>query len=200
VTERAPVILASGSRTRADMLRNAGLEIEIVRPNVDEEMVKAGLRHEGLTPREQADALAEAKAVSVSRRRPGLVIGADQMLSCEGATFDKPPTLEAARAQLEALSGKQHILHTAAVVARDGAPIWRFVAEPKLRMRALSPDFLAGYLDAVGEAALESVGAYQLEGRGAQLFADVSGDYFSILGLPLLPLLAFLREHGAAPR
>jgi septum formation protein len=195
----AELILASGSKTRADMLAAAGVIVQIMRPNVDEEAVKASLRAEGLSPRDQADALAEAKAVSVSRRRTGLVIGADQMLSCEGRAFDKAGDRAIARAQLESLAGKTHTLHTAAVVAEDGNPVWRFVAEPRLTMRSLSPAFLDDYLDRVGDHAFASVGSYQLEGLGAQLFSRVDGDFFSILGLPLLPLMTFLRDRGALP-
>jgi septum formation protein len=195
----AELILASASAARAAMLRAAGLEFEIERPSVDEEAVKASLRAEGLAPREQADALAELKAISVSRRRRGLVIGADQMLALEGEVFDKPADREEARAHLMRLRGKQHALITAAVIARDGAPLWRRIETPKLTMRNFSDQFLDRYLDAAGGDVLASVGAYQLEGLGAQLFDSVEGDYFSILGLPLLAVLAFLRTHGGAP-
>lgn len=195
-----PLILASGSAIRAQLLRNAGLQFEIVRPHVDEDAVKAGLRAEGLNPRDQADALAEVKALSVSRRRSGYVIGADQMLEFEGEAYDKSPDLAAARDALRRLRGKSHELQGAICVAKDGAVIWRHIETSKLTMRSFSDEFLDDYLNRVGDAALASVGAYQLEGLGAQLFERIEGDYFAILGLPLLPLLAFLREHGAAPR
>lgn len=195
-----PVILASGSASRAKMLRDAGVDIVVERPRVDEEAVKASLRAEGAPPRAQADALAEVKALSVSRIRPGLVIGADQMLALGDRVFDKPSTREEAAAQLRALSGKTHQLLNAAVVARDGVAIWRQITVPRLRMRTLSDAFVDSYLDRIGEDAFTSVGAYKLEGLGGQLFEDVSGDFFSVLGLPLLPLLAFLREQGALPR
>lgn len=179
------------------MLRDAGVEIVIERPRVDEEAVKASLRAEGAPPRAQVDALAEVKALSVSRMRPGLVIGADQMLVLGERVFDKPADRDEARAQLQALSGQTHLLMNAAVVALEGAIIWRQITTPRLRMRPLSDGFIERYLDEVSDDAFTSVGAYKLEGLGGQLFEDVSGDFFSILGLPLLPLLAFLRERGA---
>jgi septum formation protein len=194
------LILASGSRTRADMLRAAGVEFIVERPLVDEEEVKLSLRAEGLSVRDQADALAEVKAISVSRKRPGFVIGADQMLSFEGRGLDKPADLAEARQRLQALRGKTHTLETAVVVAKDGAPIWRLIAAPRLRMRAFSDAFVDHYLARIGDAAFTSVGSYQLEGPGAQLFDEVEGDFFSVLGLPLLPLLGFLRLHGLVAR
>lgn len=190
------LILASGSATRRKMLEDAGVAIAVEKPRVDEEAVKAGLRAEGLKPREQADALAEVKALSVSRVHGGLVLGADQMLALGDEAFDKPADRAEARAQLLALRGKTHALVTAAVIARDGQVIWRHVDTPKLTMRAFSDAFLDDYLDRVGEGALSSVGGYQLEGLGAQLFSRVDGDYFSVLGLPLMPLLSYLRDIG----
>lgn len=192
------LILASGSAARKQMLGAAGLDFEVDVPRVDEEAAKASLRAEGMKPRNQADALAELKALSVSRRRSGLVIGADQMLAVEGETFDKPKDRAEARQHLLRLRGRTHELLTAAVVAKDGAVIWRHMETPRLRMRAFSDAFVDDYLDRVGDGALHSVGAYQLEGLGAQLFERVDGDYFAVLGLPLLPLLAFLREHDMA--
>jgi septum formation protein len=191
-------ILASGSAIRAAVLRNAGLEFSIERPRIDEEAAKASLRAEGLKPRDQADALAELKALSVSRSRPGLVLGADQMLALEDEAFDKPADLAAARAQLLKLRGRAHHLICAMVIARDGEAIWRHIETPRLTMRSFSEGFLDDYLAAVGPEVCASVGAYQLEGRGAQLFSRIEGDYFSILGVSLLPLLAFLRQHGLA--
>lgn len=192
------LILASGSVSRRQLLEAAGLVFEVDAPRVDEEAAKASLRAEGLRPRDQADALAELKALSVSRSRPGFVIGADQMLALGDSVFDKPKDKAEARQNLLQLRGKTHELITAAVVARDGAVIWRHIDTPKLKMRAFSDAFLDDYLERAGENVLRSVGAYQLEGLGAQLFERVEGDYFSVLGLQLLPLLAFLREHGIA--
>ncbi len=190
------LILASGSAARRQMLQAAGLTFEVVSPRVDEEAAKASYRAAGLKPRDQADALAEIKALSVSRSRPEFVIGADQMLAVEGEVLDKPKDIAEARQHLERLRGRTHELITAAVVAREGAVIWRHVDTPRLKMRAFSDAFLEDYMSRAGEGTLRSVGAYQLEGLGAQLFERVEGDYFSVLGLPLLPLLAFLREHG----
>jgi septum formation protein len=180
------------------MLEAAGLSFEVDAPRVDEEAAKASLRAGGLKPRDQADALAELKALSVSRTRPDFVIGADQMLAVGGDVFDKPKNVDEARQHLTRLRGQTHELITAAVVAREGAIIWRHIDTPKLKMRAFSDAFLDDYMSRAGEHVLRSVGAYQLEGLGAQLFERVEGDYFSVLGLPLLPLLAFLREHGIA--
>lgn len=180
------------------MLEAAGLVFEVDAPRVDEEAAKASLRAAGLRPRDQADALAELKALSVSRGRPDFVIGADQMLALGDEVFDKPKSPTEAREHLLRLRGQTHELITAAVVAREGAIIWRHIDTPKLKMRAFSDAFLDDYLSRAGENVLRSVGAYQLEGLGAQLFERVEGDYFSVLGLQLLPLLAFLREHGIA--
>jgi septum formation protein len=181
------------------MLESAGLAFEVDKPRMDEEAAKASLRAEGLKPRDQADMLAELKAISVSNRRgDDFVIGADQMLAVEGETLDKPRDRDEAREHLLRLRGRSHELITAAAVAREGVVIWRHVETPRLKMRAFSDAFLEDYLDHIGDAAFASVGAYQLEGRGAQLFERVEGDYFSVLGLPLLPLLSFLREHGKA--
>lgn len=193
------LILASGSAARKAMLEAAGLTFEIDKPRVDEEAAKATLRAEGLKPRDQADALAELKALSVSNRRDGYVIGADQMLAIEGETLDKPADRDEARAHLQRLRGRSHELMTAAVVAKEGTVIWRHIETPRLRMRTFTDAFLDDYIARAGDHVLSSVGAYQLEGLGAQLFERVDGDYFSVLGLPLLPLLAFLREHGKAP-
>ncbi len=193
------LVLASASSARRRILEAAGLAFEVEVARVDEEGVKASLRAEGLTPRAQADALAELKAIAVSRKRDGFIIGADQMLAVGDEAFDKPKDIAEAREHLQRLRGRTHELLTAAVVARDGAIIWRYIDTPRLKMRAFSDAFLDDYLSRAGENTLLSVGAYQLEGLGAQLFERLEGDYFSVLGLPLLPLLAFLREHGIAP-
>lgn len=192
------LVLASGSAARRRLLEAAGLTFEVDVPRVDEEAAKASLRAEGLRPRDQADALAALKALSVSRSRPDFVIGADQMLALGDKVFDKPKDVNEAREHLLQLRGQTHELITAAVVAREGVIIWRHIDTPKLKMRAFSEAFLDDYLARAGDQVLRSVGAYQLEGLGAQLFERVDGDYFSVLGLQLLPLLAFLREHGIA--
>ncbi len=191
------LVLASGSRTRALMLEKAGLRPILDKPLVDEEEVKLAGKAEGVGADAVAEALAELKAQRVTRRHPGaLVVGADQMLECEGVWFDKPTDRAAARAQLLALRGKTHQLVSCAVIVRDGERLWHKVDRARLTMRNFSENFLDGYLDAVGDEVLHSVGAYQLEGLGAQLFQRVEGDFFTILGLPLLPLLGFLRVHG----
>ncbi len=192
------LILASGSVARRQLLESAGLSFEVEVPRIDEEAAKASLRAESLRPRDQADALAELKALSISRLRAGFVIGADQMLALGANVFDKPKDMAEARQNLLQLRGQTHELITAAVIAYDGAIIWRHIDTPKLKMRAFSDELLGDYLERAGEKVLRSVGAYQLEGLGAQLFERVDGDYFSVLGLQMLPLLAFLREHGIA--
>lgn len=193
---RPAIILASGSASRRAVLSAAGVEAIGIKPNVDEAPVRDAMRAEGAPVRDQAMALAELKAIKVSRQNPGLVIGGDQMLALGDRAFDKPADMAGARSHLEALSGQTHVLETALVICEDGQPVWRHLARPKLTMRTLSPAFIDTYLDTVGEALLETVGAYQLEGRGAQLFTRIDGDFFSILGLPLLPLLDYLRVRG----
>ena len=190
------IILASGSASRRALLSGAGVQAESVKPLVDEETARASFRAHAMPVNEQAMNLAEMKSVIVSSARPGLVIGGDQMLNLEGTPFDKPEGMDGARAHLKAMSGKMHILETAVVVSENGAPIWRFLARPKLTMRELSDEFIENYLADAGEDILNTVGAYQLEGLGSQLFSKIEGDYFSILGLPLLPLLDYFRTRG----
>nr|WP_247883190.1 Maf family protein [Azospirillum brasilense] len=179
------------------MLERAGVRITLAPAAVDEEEIKLAARAEGAPVEDVAEALAELKAQRVTRKHPGaLVIGADQMLECEGCWFDKPADRDAARAQLQELRGKTHRLVSCAVVIRDGERLWHHVDRARLTMRPFSDAFLESYLNAAGDDVLGSVGAYHLEGLGAQLFHRVDGDFFTILGLPLLPLLGFLRVHG----
>jgi len=194
------VTLASGSASRRALLAAAGVRAEAVPPNVDEESYRTAMRADGVPVRDQAMQLAEMKALRVSQSRPGLVIGGDQMLALGEQAFDKPRDLAEARDHLIRLSGKSHTLETAIVVCEDGRSVWRHLARPKLTMRPLSPEFIDSYVDQCSGELLTTVGAYQLEGLGAQLFARIEGDYFSILGLPLLPLLDYLRTRGVLPQ
>jgi septum formation protein len=202
LAEGAPaVVLASASPTRADLLRAAGVPFEQRPAAIDEAALKEALHAEGLTPGDAAVALAELKAERVASRMPdAIVLGADQILTCDGRWFDKPQNRAEARAQLSALAGRPHELATAVVAFRSGARVWHHLAVPRLWLRACSTEFLDVYLNTVGEAAFTSVGAYQIEGVGAQLFARIEGDHFAVLGLPLLPLLEFLREQGVLLR
>ncbi|MBV8653996.1 MAG: septum formation protein Maf [Alphaproteobacteria bacterium] len=195
------LVLASGSAIRAELLRRAGLDIAVETARVDEAEIKASFWAERREAAECAVALAEAKASRVARHHPGaLVIGADQMLVCDGVWFDKPRDRDEARRHLAALRGCRHELVSAVCIVRDTVRLWHFVDRPALTMRPFSDRFLEAYLAAGGDALLGSVGAYQLEGQGIQLFSRIDGDYFAILGLPLLPLLEFLRGHGVIAR
>jgi septum formation protein len=191
------LILASASAARLALLRGAGLVVEAHPAHVDEAAIKEAARADGASPDEAALLLAELKAARIARRHPdALVIAADQLLVVGEKWFDKPPTRDAARAQLLALRGRTHTLVTAVLCQRGDARVWHHVARPSLTMREFSAGFLAAYLAAEGDALTACVGAYRLEGMGVQLFERIEGDYFSILGLPLLPLLGFLRQHG----
>ncbi len=192
-----PVVLASQSPTRARLLTDAGVAFDRVSPGVDEAAAKQSFLAEGMKPRDIADVLAEMKAVRVSMKRPGLVIGADQTAELDGRLIDKAETVEEARAQLKALRGREHALHAAVVVAREGSPIWREVRTARLQVRDFSDDFLEDYLRREGPHILGSVGCYRLEGEGVQLFDRIEGDYFTILGLPMTGLMDLLRRHGA---
>ena len=199
------LVLASGSGVRARLLENAGLDFDVDVAAVDEDAVKESFRAEGSdklkTARDLADTLAEMKALRVSARQPdALVIGADQVLALMAddgiKMFDKPGDMSGARDHMQQLRGREHRLITAACVVQNGQPLWRHIQTPRLVMRNFSDEFLEDYLEQSGEKILSSVGAYLLEDRGAQLFSQIDGDYFSILGLPFLQLLDFLREHG----
>jgi septum formation protein len=192
------IILASSSPFRKALLVHAGVAVEAVPASVDERALEAPLQGSGVSPEDVALVLAEAKAVDVSEKKPGaLVLGCDQTLSLGDELFHKPVDMEGARRHLLALSGKTHQLNSAAVLVRDGAVLWRYVGIAHLTMRKLEPAFIGRHLARVGDKALASVGAYQIEGEGIQLFEKIDGDYFTIVGLPLLAVLAELRRLGA---
>jgi septum formation protein len=192
---RAPLILASGSAIRAQLLARAGLSFSILRPSVDEAELKTEFA--SASPAGLAAKLAEAKASIVSRANPdALVIGADQVLNFAGRAHDKPVSIEDARAQLLRFRGTVHALETSVCCCRAGKPVWSHAMHADLTMRQFSDGFLEAYLDSLGEDVLASVGGYKLEERGIQLFSRIDGDYFGILGFPLMPLLAFLRSEG----
>jgi len=192
------LVLASASPTRVRLLRDAGLDFRAEPAGIDERELEKPLLKSGFSAADLAQFLAEAKALDVSERNPGaLVIGCDQTLGFDGERLTKPADMDQARRQLLGLRGKTHALHAAVACVRNGETLWRCEETAWLTMRDFSAEFVGRYLAAVGEAALGSVGCYQLEGRGVQLFDKIEGDYFTILGLPLLPLLGFLREQGA---
>jgi septum formation protein len=191
------VVLASASRPRARMLANAGVAVTVAPASVDETSIKASMQAAGGDVADVAEMLAATKAQQVSRNHGGkLVIGADQMLACDDRWFDKPADLTAARNQLLSLRGRSHELISAVCVVRDGAVIWHHIERATVTMRPFSDDFIDSYIENMGQAILATVGGYELEGLGAQLFSGIDGDYFTILGMPLLPLLDFLRGHG----
>jgi septum formation protein len=192
------LILASQSASRRALLAAAGVPFEAVSPGVDEESAKEALRAEGLDARALADALAELKAIKLSRRAPGdLVLGCDQTLALDdGTMIDKAVDRADAERILRLLSGQTHRLHSAAVIAQGGMPIWRHIERVKMTVRPLSEDFIAAYLDGDWEECRWCVGCYRIEGPGAQLFSKIEGSQFAIQGLPLLPLLDFLRLRG----
>lgn len=192
--------LASASPTRSALLTAAGVPHSVAPARIDEPALIASLGAEGANPREIAVTLAGIKAARVSTKHPGiLTLGCDQTLDFNGAVLNKPPNTAAARAQLQALRGQRHQLHAAAVITLDGAELWRHIGSATLQMRSFSESFLDRYLADQGDDLLATVGAYRLEAEGVQLFSTVSGDYFSILGLPLLPVLGFLRARGVLP-
>lgn len=191
------LILASASEIRATLLRNAGLEFEILPGKIDEAAIRDSLLAENATPRDIADTLAELKARRVSDRNPGaLVLGSDQVLDFKGVLFSKPATPDDALTQLSALRGQTHKLLSAAVLYANGEPIWRHVSEARLTMRPASDAYLADYVARNWDSIRHSVGAYKLEEEGVRLFSRIDGDYFTVLGLPLLELLSYLTLRG----
>lgn len=188
--------LASASPVRAQILQSAGVTFDVAPAQVDEGSLKAGMLEKRLSPEAIAGALAEAKALAVSRDRGDVVIGADQTLDLDGETLSKVETLEEARACLQRLRGRSHRLHAGAAIARQGEIRWRHVASVSLTMRPFSDSFLDAYLAQCGKTILGSLGCYHFEGLGAQLFEKVIGDYHAILGLPLIRLLTALRREG----
>ncbi len=191
------LILASASTIRRDLLSRAGVTVEAMPARVDEEQIRAALEAEGAKPRDVADTLAEMKARKLAERNPdAVVIGCDQVLEFEGEVWGKAESPDAARAQLQRLRGKDHKLISAVVLYHLQKPIWRHIGEVRLTMRPFSDDYLDDYIARNWEEVRHSVGAYQLEGEGARLFTRVEGDYFTVLGLPLLPLLNYLGQRG----
>lgn len=196
----APLVLASRSKARRALLGAAGIPVEVDAADIDERALErqaASLGPDASGPTTIAALLAREKAATTARRQPGrLVLGADQVLALDGRCFAKPADRAAARAQLRALSGRTHELHSAVTLVQNATVAFEHVEVARLHMRAFSEQFLDDYLDLVGGAAMQSVGAYQIEGLGIQLFECVEGDYSTILGLPLMPVLEFLRRHG----
>lgn len=192
-----PLVLASSSAIRRELLENAAVSVEVMPARIDEDAVKTAMLEERATPRDIADALAEFKARKVASKRPdAFVLGCDQVLALDGAILSKPATKEEARGQLEALRGTTHQLLSAAVIYEGAEPVWRHVGTVRLKMRDTSDAYIDSYVDRNWESIRHSVGAYKLEEEGVRLFSQIQGDYFNVLGLPLLELLAFLGQRG----
>ena len=196
-----PLILASGSDIRAELLRHSRVDFTVSPARVDEDMVRDAMLYEEAPPRDIADALAELKARKVSEKNPGaLVLGCDQVLEHRGTLLAKPASKTDAMAQLQAMRGDRHTLLSAAVICEDGKPIWRHVGVVRLMMHAASDAYLEGYIARNWESIRHSVGAYKLEEEGVRLFSRIDGDYFTVLGLPLLELLSYLTLRGVLER
>ena len=194
------LILASASTVRHQMLAAAGVDVDVRPVSVDEEGLRAAMLQDGASPRDMSDALAEAKALRCAGRHPqGLVLGCDQILEFRGKAWAKAESRDQAHQQLRELRGQTHILWSAAVLYHDGAPIWRHIGEARLTMRLFTDSYLSGYLDRNWPQIAGSVGGYRIEEEGIRLFSAIAGDHFTILGLPLIPLLLYLADRGAIP-
>jgi len=197
MTSTPRIILASGSAIRREILTGADIPFEVMKPDVDEDVIKEAGRGEGLDLESLAMRLAEAKCMDIASKTNAIVIGSDQIMEFEGCAYDKPIDMKAAKARLMETQGAPHTLINAIAVARDGKIVWRNLDRPTLVMRALSETEIDAYLEAAGPDILHSVGAYQIEKLGSRLFERIEGDHFAVLGLSLYPLLDFLRREGA---
>ena len=191
------IILASGSPTRKQILEDSGVIFEVVVRPIDEASIKSAMIQEGASKLSKVSTLAELKSIKVSSETPGLVIGADQIMVFDGAIYDKPKTIEEARERLMAIRNQTHYLMGSVVVSEGGVSVWRHSSKVELKARSFTDKFIDNYINQEGEALLQTVGAYRFEKRGSQLFSSVKGDFFSVLGLPLLPLLDYLRTRNA---
>ena len=191
------IILASGSPTRKQILEDSGVIFEVVVRPIDEASIKSAMIQEGASKLSIVSTLAELKSIKVSSETPGLVIGADQIMVFDGAIYDKPTTIEEARERLMAIRNQTHYLMGSVVVSEGGVSVWRHSSKVELKARSFTDKFIDNYINQEGEALLQTVGAYRFEKRGSQLFSSVKGDFFSVLGLPLLPLLDYLRTRNA---
>ena len=192
-----PLILASGSEIRTKLLRQAGVKHIVTVPRIDEQMIKQAMLAEDATARDIADALAEMKARKISDKNPGaLVLGCDQVLDHRGIMLSKPTDANDAMRQLKSLQGDRHSLLSAVVICEDGKPIWRHVGQVRLRMREVSDAYLADYVSRNWDSIKHSAGCYKLEEEGVRLFSNIEGDYFHVLGMPLLELLNYLTLRG----